>query len=44
MNEASERVHATFGVACTRAMHTLEQVQEHAGRYPLHETATVLPV
>lgn len=43
MNEASERVRAKFGFACTSAMHTLEQVQEHAARYPLDETATVVP-
>ena len=43
MHEASERVRAKFGFACTSAMQTLERVQSHAARYPLDGTATVVP-
>ena len=43
MHEASDRVRATHGFACSSARATLERVQAHASRYPEHETATVVP-
>ncbi|WP_029149551.1 MSMEG_0570 family nitrogen starvation response protein [Microbacterium indicum] len=32
--EASERVRAKFGFACTSAMHSEESIAENASRYP----------
>lgn len=43
MHQASERVRATYGFACTSAMATLEQVQHDAARHPLDQSATVMP-
>ncbi len=42
MDEASDRVRARFGFPCTRAGATRAQVREHAARYPLDGTATVV--
>ena len=42
MHEASERVRAKYGVACSSAVATLEQVQAHAARYPAGGPATVV--
>lgn len=42
MTEASDRVRAKYGVACTSAAATLEQVQAHAARYPQDQRATVM--
>jgi uncharacterized repeat protein (TIGR04042 family) len=42
MQEASDRVRAKYGMGCTSAMATLEQVQHHAARFAPDETAEVV--
>lgn len=42
ITEASDRVRAKYGFACTGALAALEQVQAHASRYPAEQSATVV--
>lgn len=42
MDEASDRVRAKFGFACTSAMQTLDQVQAHAAGFAVDDVAAVV--